>query len=77
MAADAGDARSAGPERLTERRRYNRRQSDTQPAPPYFETFDRMATALEGIEETLEQIAQRLGSAPGEAAEPEPPDRSG
>jgi len=46
-ADDAGSAaKPAG-----ERRRYNRRRpdSDTTP-PPYYEIFDRIASALEGIE---------------------------
>lgn len=74
MAANPGDAQGVSPERLAERRRYNRRQSDTQPAPPYFETFDRIAGALEGIEQILKQLAKRLGAAPDEGTEPEPPD---
>lgn len=36
------------------RRRYNRRTNDTEPTPPYYETFDRIASALEGIQRALE-----------------------
>jgi hypothetical protein len=77
MAANPGDARNASAERLTERRRYNRRQSDTQPAPPYFETFDRIAGALEGIEQILRQLAGRFGATADEAAERPPDDTAG
>src|SRR3954451_12281427 len=33
----------------SERRRYNRRRPDSQPVPPYFSVFERMADALEAI----------------------------
>lgn len=39
----------------TERRKYNRRQSP-EGAPPYYETFDRMAAALEDIATILAGI---------------------
>jgi hypothetical protein len=32
-----------------ERRRYNRRRPESQPVPPYFSVFERMADALEAI----------------------------
>jgi hypothetical protein len=32
-----------------DRRRYNRRRPDSQPVPPYFSVFERMADALEAI----------------------------
>lgn len=35
------------------RRTYNRRSDDQDPSPPYFEVFDRIATALERIEAVL------------------------
>ena len=38
-----------------ERRRYNRRAPVSDVTPPYFETFDRIAVALERIERALEQ----------------------
>jgi hypothetical protein len=70
MAADPGDGGVVSESRVSERRRYNRRQSDTQPAPPYFETFDRIATALENIEHALVLLTRRLGeeSAPAPGA---------
>ncbi|MCW2601707.1 MAG: hypothetical protein JWM02_3536 [Frankiales bacterium] len=36
-----------------ERRRYNRRSAATEQSPPYFEIFERIAIALEGIKESL------------------------
>lgn len=57
MVANAGDSPEFVPERRPgERRKYNRRQSDSQPAPPYFETFDRIAGALEEIESLLREF---------------------
>jgi len=35
------------------RRTYNRRSDEHDPTPPYFEVFERIATALEGIEGLL------------------------
>jgi len=35
------------------RRSYNRRMEDREVSPPYFEAFDRIAVALEHIEELL------------------------
>ncbi len=35
------------------RRTYNRRQAEGAVAPPYFEAFDRIASALESIEQLL------------------------
>ena len=35
------------------RRTYNRRSDEHDPVPPYFEIFERIATALEGIEVLL------------------------
>ena len=32
-----------------DRRRYNRRRPESQPVPPYFSVFERMADALEAI----------------------------
>ena len=32
-----------------ERRRYNRRRPESQPVPPYFSVFERMADSLEAI----------------------------
>lgn len=40
-------------ERRVAERRYNRRPSSSEPTPPYYETFDRIALALERIEQHL------------------------
>ncbi len=39
--------------RDTDRRRYNRRSTAGEPSPPYFEAFERIALALEGIQRAL------------------------
>ena len=36
-----------------ERRRYNRRTGPAAPSPPYFEVFERIALALEGIQDAV------------------------
>ncbi len=60
MGAGAGEPREFAPERRTgERRKYNRRQSDAAPTPPYYEAFDRIAGALESIEQLLRELVQR------------------
>jgi hypothetical protein len=60
-----------GPDRRAgERRRYNRRSSDTQVTPPYFEAFERIAIALEGIRD---QLAARQVVLPPESAPTRPP----
>ena len=41
----------------SEGRRYNRRSGPSDETPPYFEAFARIASALEGIERTLEHLA--------------------
>ena len=46
-----------------ERRRYNRRTSAADTPPPYYETFERIAVALEGIRDALG----------GRRSEPQPP----
>ena len=59
-AGDAGGpAKAAG-----ERRRYNRRRPDSDSTPPpYYEIFDRIASALEGIESIeTEELLLRLTS---------------
>ncbi|MFL6240288.1 MAG: hypothetical protein ACJ735_12435 [Actinomycetes bacterium] len=51
-----------------ERRRYNRRRPESQPSPPYFAVFERMAESLEaivslldiGISEARERQAEQL-----------------
>jgi hypothetical protein len=43
-------------------RRYNRRPPVSDVQPPYFETFDRIATALEGIERSVAQRVIDLAS---------------
>jgi hypothetical protein len=51
--APSSAARS-GERRVTDRRRtYNRRADDRELSPPYFEIFERIATALERIDSTL------------------------
>jgi len=51
-----------------ERRRYNRRRPDSQPVPPYFSVFERMADALEAIAGMLDKaIGDRAAS--GKTAE--------
>ncbi|MGB8652210.1 MAG: hypothetical protein WCD35_16295 [Mycobacteriales bacterium] len=42
-----------------ERRRYNRRAAPSEPSPPYFEVFMRIAVALEGIQDALAPQAER------------------
>lgn len=52
-AATSGPVRS-GERRLTDRRRtYNRRVDDRELSPPYFDIFERIASALEHIDTTL------------------------
>lgn len=48
--------------RVADRRRYNRRTTDTTMSPPYFEVFERIATALEHIAAQLAEgsVAVRL-----------------
>jgi hypothetical protein len=48
-----GSADEPPPAGVPERRRYNRRTTTSEPSPPYFEVFERMAIALEGIQESL------------------------
>ncbi|MCW2726606.1 MAG: hypothetical protein JWN35_3527 [Frankiales bacterium] len=60
-------------DRPTERRRYNRRTQPQQPGPPYYEAFDRIATALEGIRSALEDRVITLPEArQARAAAPDP-----
>lgn len=61
------DRRSTG-----DRRRYNRRSSP-EVSPPYFETFDRIAAALESIRD---ELAAMGGRSPGTSAPPAPPRRT-
>lgn len=50
------DQRRTGVERRQQTdRRYNRRSPVSDVPPPYFETFDRIASALEGIERSVAQ----------------------
>lgn len=49
---DDGSA-DGGERRAGERRRYNRRRPEDAVTPPYYEAFERMAVALEGIREQL------------------------
>jgi hypothetical protein len=41
------------PTGVTERRRYNRRTLPGEVSPPYFEVFERIALALEAIQQSL------------------------
>lgn len=64
--SDVDEERTAPLERrggTGERRRYNRRTT-SDVTPPYFETFERIASALEGIRD---ELAQGRSGAPGPA----------
>lgn len=50
-----GSADESPPAGVPERRRYNRRTTTSEPSPPYFEVFERMAIALEGIQESIQE----------------------
>ena len=66
MGAGAGESREFAPERRpSERRKYNRRQSDSLPTPPYYEAFDRIAGALESIESLLAELVRRSAGTSG------------
>jgi hypothetical protein len=73
-AKGSGDEGGSGDDRRqTERRRYNRRTPKEQAGPPYYEAFDRIATALEGIRSALENRVVTLpGSSPARTAAPDP-----
>jgi hypothetical protein len=43
------------PSGAAERRRYNRRTMPGEQSPPYYEVFERIAFALEGIQQTLDE----------------------
>lgn len=47
-----------------DRRKYNRRATPSTVTPPYFETFERIAVALESIAQNLEQRQVRLPDVP-------------
>ena len=74
--SDVDEERSPAAERrgsTAERRRYNRRTT-SDVTPPYFETFERIALALEGIRDELASgQGERPGSGPraGPARGPE------
>lgn len=64
--SDVDEDRTTSLERRSgtgERRRYNRRTT-SDVTPPYFETFERIATALEGIRDELAggAVSPRPGS---------------
>jgi hypothetical protein len=63
MTEDTGMSR---PERrVSDRRRtYNRRADDREISPPYFEVFERIASALERIEALVRSGSLRLPDAP-------------
>lgn len=52
--AQTGRTTDHGPGGDTERRRYNRRGGPAELSPPYYEIFERIAVALEGIRRALE-----------------------
>lgn len=54
----------------TERRRYNRRSAPPTVTPPYFETFERIAAALESISATLN--ARQVTAPEATEATPQP-----
>ena len=66
--SDVDEERSSPAERrsgTTEKRRYNRRTTPDV-SPPYFETFERIAQALEGIRDELAKgQAHRQGPGSG------------
>lgn len=71
--AASGDDRRSG-----ERRRYNRRTTALSEAgPPYYEAFNRMATAMEAMQQSLEALAEavRRQRPPGGRRLPDPPPR--
>jgi len=53
MAAESPEGGDAGNRRFTRDRRNQRRRHDDPGWPPYLETFDRIAAALENIEQLL------------------------
>ncbi len=63
-----GDAVPLGERRgQTDRRRYNRRSAPDTASPPYYEVFERIAIALESIDQSLrsaEEAPSRPRSAP-------------
>jgi len=63
---EGGAAKPAG-----ERRRYNRRRPDSETTPPpYYEIFDRIASALEGIETTVRAGSTQAPSSREESDRP-------
>lgn len=61
------DERSSTERRATgERRRYNRR-SVAEASPPYYDTFERIAVALEGIRDALAERRDLRPPAPRES----------
>lgn len=65
--SDVDEERTAPLERrggTGERRRYNRRTT-SDVTPPYFETFERIASALEGIRDELAKGPDRPGPGRG------------
>ncbi len=71
------DDQQAEPSRRSgqDRRRYNRRTTSPEVAPPYYEAFERMAAALEGIRDQLARSEIVLPNGPERSPAPEP--RSG
>ena len=58
----------------SDRRRYNRRRPESQPVPPYFSVFERMADALEAIVGLLGvAISENQARAEGETASAQKP----
>ena len=50
---DDDEAPGGSDRRASERRRYNRRRPEDAATPPYYEAFERIALALEGIRDQL------------------------
>ena len=75
--SDVDEERTSPAERrgsAAERRRYNRRTT-SDVTPPYFETFERIAVALEGIRNELARKPQQppgTGPGPGGHERPQP-----
>ena len=66
--AAGGTDRPATPER----RRYNRRTPVTEAGPPYYEAFNRIATAMEAMQHSVEQLVIHLDDRVSQASQSGP-----
>lgn len=62
--SDESDPRAEPAPAVPERRRYNRRSAAPAVSPPYYETFERIALALERIAQHLDQRQVRMPDTP-------------